>query len=568
MLSRSLAIVLLLLTPAVLAGQPGAASPKDARALAGEELEAIILETGKLDDKNALVNLTARAAMLVSFSDAARSEMMFLAIWKFANEQTDERFQKEQAKLTILKYLYARNPKLARRLMDEKQKGQDASAKSGPTRDEALTGKLGGQLVDTDPAAAAGLLERSLAVAATPGNVSVLSRLREKDSMLSDYVAAKALDALARQPMMTALSGLFIMTAYVFPGPEAPVFSPDAESSLLLLQYHYFVTGREVLMASLAETNEVLIRDQHYGERDLQLRVVYQSQIAAILAALAPRMQPPLVAELNAIAREFATRVPVNISQITKFALARLAGSLPPSDNAEENFIFSLSKGDFNEARKQLDLINDEKKKELYTQLLHKNEARSLLAKSDVIGAITVIRKIQDQTTRLVCFLDALKVARKKTDPELLNIVIDEVRLLIPQTDRNGLHLRALFSLATQLANPSRKDDAMEFLGSALVTVNALGKTTTEQDEPKNLSEAAMKELNDPKNLVDDAEMDQAFSAVGQLDVEAVLGLARNINLKPVQLVARLESIQGIIKRPRLEPKAPPKPKASPNPRR
>ena len=108
----------------------------------------------------------------------------------------------------------------------------------------------------------------------------------------------------------------------------------------------------------------------------------------------------------------------------------------------------------------------------------------------------------------------------------------------------------------------------MEFLGSALVTVNALGKTTTEQDEPKNLSEAAMKELNDPKNLVDDAEMDQAFSAVGQLDVEAVLDLARNINLKPVQLVARLETIQGIIKRPRLEPKALPKPRASPNPRR
>ena len=565
MLSRLLAFVFLLLTPTFLLGQPGPASPKDIRALAAEELEAIILESGKLDDKNAFVNLRSRAAMLVSFSDPVRSETMFLAIWKYANEQSDERFQKEQARLTVLKYLYTRNPKLARRLLDEKQKAKDASAASQP--DDALTGKLGGQLVDADPAGAAGLLERSLSAAITPGNLGVLSRLREKDAMLSDYVAAKALDALAHQPSIIALSGLFIMTAYVFPGPEAPVFSPDAESSLLLLQYRYFVTGREVLMVSLAETNETLIRDQHYSDSDLQLRAAYQSQIAAILAALAPRMQPALGAELSAIAQKLATRVPANISQLTKLALARLAGTPLASDKADENFVFSLSKGDFDEARKQLDRINDEKTKDIYTQLLLKNEARSLLAKSDVMGAVTLIRRIQDQTTRLVCYLDALKVARKKTDSDLLNIVIDEIRLLIPQTDRNGLHLRALFSLTAQLANLNRKEDAMEFLNSAVVTINALAKVTNEQAEPRNMSEAAMKELNDPKNLVDDAEMDQAFSTIGQLDVESGLTLARNIDLKPVQLVARLETIQGIIKRRRLDSKAPSKPRVSPNPK-
>jgi hypothetical protein len=215
-----------------------------------------------------------------------------------------------------------------------------------------------------------------------------------------------------------------------------------------------------------------------------------------------------------------------------------------------------------------LDLLNDEKKKDIYTQLLHKNEARSLLAKSDVMGAITVIRKIQDQTTRLVCLLDALKVARKKSDPDLLNIVIDEVRLLIPQTDRNGLHLRALFFLTAQLANSSRKDDALEFLNSAVVTINALSKVTDEQEEPKNLSEAAMRQLNAPINLIEDAEMDQAFSAAGLLDIEAGLALAGKIDPKPVQLVARLGTIQGVIKRRRVESKAPSKPKVAPTPRK
>jgi hypothetical protein len=567
MLSRTLAIFFLLLTPTLLAGQAATTPPKESRAVADEELEAIILEAGKLDDKNALVNVTARAAMLVSFSDSARSEMMFRAIWKLANEQTDEHFQKEQAKLTILKYLYSRNPKLARQLLDEKQKAQEPSASAGPMRDDALTGKLGGQLLDADPAAAAALLERSLSVATTPAKVSVLSRLREKDPMLSDYVAAKALDAFANQPSIAALSGFFIMTAYVFPGLDAPVFSPEAESSLQLLQYRYFMIGRDVLITSLAETNEALIKDQHYTQSDLQLRVAYQGQIAAILSALAPRMQPSLAAELNAITQKLASSVPANISQLTKFALGRLAGRPTASDNPEENFVSSLSGGDFNEARKQLDLLNDEKKKDIYTQLLYKNEARSLLAKSDVMGAITLIRKIQDQTTRLVSLLDAIKVAKKKTDPDLLNIVIDEIRVLIPQTDRNGLQLRALFSLTTNLANSSRKDDMLEFLNSAVVTINALGKVTNE-DEPKNMSEAAMQQLNDPRTLIEDAEMEQAFSAAGLLDPEASLALARNINLKPVQLVARLGTIQGVIKRRRLQPKAPSTPKASPTPRK
>jgi hypothetical protein len=568
MLSRPLAIILLLLTPTLLAGQTGIAPAKERRAVADDELDAIILEAGKLDDKNAFVNINARAAMLVSFSDSARSESMFLAIWKFANGQTDERFRKDQAKLTILKYLYSRNPKLARQLLDEKPKGPDSSAASSPTRPEdALAGKLGGQLVDADPAAAAALLERSLAVSATPGNISVLSRLREKDPMLADYVAAKGLDALANQPSITALSGFFIMAAYVFPGPDAPVFSPEAEASLLQMQYRYFVIGRDVLMASLAETNDALMKDQHYSQANLQMRAAYQSQIAAILAALAPRMQPSLQTELNAIAQKLSAGVPANISQLTKFALTKLAGNPPTSDNPEENFVSSLSSGDFNEARKQLDLLNDEKKKDIYTQLLHKNEARSLLAKSDVMGAITVIRKIQDQTTRLVCLLDALKVARKKTDPDLLNIVIDEIRVLIPQTDRNGLHLRALFFLTAQLANLGRKDESLEFLNSAVVTINVLGKVTNE-DEPRNMSEAAMHQLNDPINLIEDAEMDQAFAAAGLLDVEAGLALARNINLKLVQLVARLGTIQGIIKRRPSESKAPAKPKTLATPRR
>jgi hypothetical protein len=38
---------------------------------------------------------------------------------------------------------------------------------------------------------------------------------------------------------------------------------------------------------------------------------------------------------------------------------------------------------------------------------------------SDVMGALTAIRKMQDQTMRLVTYLDAIKVIKKKNDSEL-----------------------------------------------------------------------------------------------------------------------------------------------------
>jgi len=78
--------------------------------------------------------------------------------------------------------------------------------------------------------------------------------------------------------------------------------SPEAESSLQLLQFKYFQASYEVLRASLNETDEALLKDQHYAPRDLQFRASYQGQMASILAALAPRLQPTLAVELNGLA--------------------------------------------------------------------------------------------------------------------------------------------------------------------------------------------------------------------------------------------------------------------------
>jgi hypothetical protein len=563
MVSRFLMMIALLaLIPVSTAGQVLAQAPKDNRTLALEELEAVIIEARNFDNKSALVNVRARAAMLLSYSDPARAESMFLDLWRFVKDQSDSDFDEEQAKLIVLKYLFARNPKLARQLLAEKpktDKSKDSSETPGGQDDQQQAAKLASQLIEVDPSAAAALLEKSLTTLPTADGLAALIHLRETNSSLSDYVASKELDSLTVQPTIVSLPALQLMTAYAFPSSSNVLTGMEADSSLQTLQYKYFLIGYDVLKISLSETNEALLK-QRYTARDLQYRASNQAMIAAILAALSPRFQPSFAVELRDIAAKLAPQMPANLAQITQMGLAKLSGNPLTSDDPEVSFVYALSAGDYDEAGKQLERINDDKKREMYGQLLLKSQARTLLARGDVVGALTVIRKIQDQTARLAMYLDAVKSAKKRRDTDLTRIIIDEARLLIPQTDRNGLHVRALLYFISQLTDSRDDNDVFEFLNSAVTSINALANKSKSEGTPKNPAQAALAQLNDVYSLIDAPEMEQAFSAVGLRDLDRGLAHVRRIDLRPLQLIARLETIQGIIKRPAPKPKTSAKP--------
>ena len=562
MLPRLLIVCSLLLVVLPAVGQDLPDPRKDDRTVAAEELEAVILDARNLDNKSALVNIRSRAAMLVSLSDPARSESMFLDLWKYVNAQSDSDFDKQQARNTILKYLFARNPKLARQLLAEKPKPDTPDSQPAtPEERERQTAKLASSLIESDPSTAASLLEKSLATSPTIAGLGALTRLREVDSFLADYVAAKTLDALTAQPTRVSLEALGLMTDYAF--PRSAMGSTEAESSLQALQFKYFLAGYEILKGSLTESNEFLVK-QGLTPRNLQVRALNQAMVAAMLAALAPRFQPALVAELQSIAGSLAPQMPPNVAQYIQLSVSRLSGNLIKSEDAEINLAQALSNGDYDQARTQIERVNDDKKREVYKQLVFKVEARTLLARGNVLGAVESIRKIEDQTARLLLYLDALKSVKKKHDDDLTRIIVNEARLLIPQTDRNGIHVQALLSFVSQLSDPSSLDDAFEFLSNAVISINALGKKIKPEGPAKSNAEAAMAELNDPNNLLDSPEMEQAFSSLGLRDLYRGLAQARRIDIRPLQLVARLETIQGVLKSPPPKPK--PKPKAAVSP--
>lgn len=92
-------------------------------------------------------------------------------------------------------------------------------------------------------------------------------------------------------------------------------------------------------------------------------------------------------------------------------------------------------------------------------------------------------------------------------------------------------------------------DDAFDFLSNAVTSINALAKSPKSESTVTTPAEAAMAGLNDPYSLLDSPEMEQAFFSSGLRDLDRGLAQARRIELRPVQLAARLETIQGIINR-------------------
>ena len=519
---------------------------KATRATAAAELEAVIVDAGKLDDKLALLTVKARAAALISLSDPIRSELMFREVWRFLNELSDKELDKDRARSLILRSIFPRNPGLARQLLnEEKQVEATLEARAaGHDPDQRRIAKLASELVDEDPREASELLEASLARGMTPAGLYALQRLRQRDPLLSDFIAGKVIEGLRIQPDVVSLHGLHLLSDYLF--PEGP--STELSQSLQSLRSKYFLATYELLRLSMAASEATLIKDQHYTQGVLKLRAAYQALIAQTLAALAPQFRPDLAPEINAIANSLGNRIPANIAPLSQLNVARLRGEQAVPDQPELAIPLAIQSGDFDEAARLIENLKSDDTRKIYTQMLLRLQAKSLLSKSDVAGAMAQVRKLEDHAARLVLYLEAVKVAQKKNDAALSRSVINEARTLIPQIDRNGLHVRTLLSFAAQSQVLASLDEAIDFLDAAVLAINALPKPSDQTGATTTSAEMAWAELNDPRSLVESLDLAQAFCAIARLDLERAIIEGRKIVPKPVQLMARLEAAGEILR--------------------
>ena len=231
---------------------------------------------------------------------------------------------------------------------------------------------------------------------------------------------------------------------------------------------------------------------------------------------------------------------------MTQFNIARVSGNRSPN-NPDLAMSLALSSGDFEEASRLIDSVKNDEARKRYQELLVKLKARALLTSSDVIGALSYIRRIEDRNARLGYYLSALTAAEKKKDPTISNLVVNEARPLIPQVDRNGIHTRLLLAFVPPLSRTS-SDEAIEFLETAVTAINSLPRAATPETPPKSPTEAALAELNNPQSFLGATELENAFSSLGPINLERTLIEAKSIEIKPIELAARLAAIQGVIR--------------------
>ncbi len=537
------AVTLLLICPSALMAQHTVSLHSSNSHRAVDEIESVLSELPKVDTAFAKILIKAKSASLLSFHDPMRAEALFIETWKFAKDQSDPAFDKDRALNTILKYIYPRNAKLAKQLLTE-ELGVETNVSNGPLTPDnnRKLARLSSELIDSDPITAATMLERHLSQGITPVGIGALQRLREKDPLLSDYVVSRVLEHLQAAPTAVALGGIYSLHSYVFPESYTFAVSPSLQPALESLQFRYFSLSYDVLRRSLAEDEA----KQTSASGQPSARSVHQAQMAIMLAALSNRYQPSLAREANSLASKLSASLPPNLMQLAQFTSARLSNQPTRNENPDVAFALALAKGDFQEADLLISRLKTEDQKNALSQMLVKTQAKYALKGDRFEEALSFIRRVEDTDARLALYIEACAAAYKKRDKTVSRAIVGETRALIPQAGKNGLHIRALFSLSSQLVLMESRNEAAELLDIAIVGLNALKSESIAG--AKTPLEAAWNELNDPSNLLGAPELERAFVSLGAVDLDRALDEANKIKDRSIRLVSRLESVQRLIR--------------------
>jgi hypothetical protein len=540
--------------PGSIYGQNSIEQEKQRYQRALQEIEGVIGDATKLNDPFALVTVKAKASSLVWRYDRKRALTLFVDLWRYIDQQGSDSFNQDEARSVLLKYLFPLNSTLARKLMKELSDRQagEASLRAQVTGQDPNVRRLANVsagLVDHDVTIAARLLEQSLAISVTPSALSVLSRMREQNPILANYVVAQTLEKLRARPSIIALAGLHLLTAYIFPQEPYLADSPEIRSSDDALRFLYFSTGYDVLMGSLQETDTQLKKEKRYTDNDLRFRLIYQGQMALILAALAPRYGPQLVEELNVLARRFSGSVPNSIVDLSRFIVGRLRGEPTSDDNQETAIAIAIANGEFIEARRLIDKVENDEMRNAHLKTLAKAEFKARLSESDLTEALNVARRIENANLRVLLLLQLARAAYRKDDATFARLIVSEARSALTSGENNGLRARILLSFAAEIAGIS-DSDAIDLLHNAVSVINSLPKPEKDKEALEVQATNVSFEIDDPRSLADSPDLQRAFSSLARKDFDGVLIAAGRINTLPVQLIARLATSEvGLSKR-------------------
>ncbi|CAN5864081.1 hypothetical protein BH18ACI4_BH18ACI4_20530 [soil metagenome] len=526
-------------------------SPQPRRQLAFQELASVIAEAQNLQDKTDAFKVLSKSANLLWLRSPTKSRSMFQQLWQLASDQI-ENDDREDARTDILLYLTPRDSKLAAKLLEEHSTDSTTPREapfsqlvkgSDPASQRLIN--LASKLVEQeDSTQAARVLEHALAMSVTPAVLPTLTKLRQRSPVLTDSLVSRTLDKLKTRPTVLSLPSLYLLVDYVFPASNVDANAATVNAPSQRLRVKYFSTSYYVLNKSLKEPEALLSKEQNHSKPDLLFRLMFQNHLAGVLATLAPKFAPELIPELRALATEQLAALPNNAAVMSRFTRLRLSDNEESSGDRYTDIAVALAKGEIYEAEQLLSGVEDEKFKKVVAQTVAKVAFDLHLAKSELDGALSQARKLEDHAAKAIAFAQFARVARVKRDTDFSKLVVAEALGFFSEIKSSGLQARALLMLAPE-ALDSSVSDSIDLLRRAVTVINDMPEVSTTGDS----SSFDTYNLDNPLSLKDAPELQRAFSTIASDDFEGTLSLARQIEPKLIGLLARLATLEPVLKK-------------------
>jgi hypothetical protein len=518
------------------------------------EVERVILDSAKLQNATVMVKVKAKAANVLWAHAPDRARKMMLDLLSYVEDQKDEYFDREGARNAVLEAAISRDRDFAIELL----KRIPTDSKNAQAAESLRLAKLSYSFVDDETALAASILEQSMTNSIPPSAVATIGKLREKDPLLANDLVSKGVANLSSKPLPAAISGLAILSSYLYPlgvyaPPDDQTRASDERLRLLFFQTSYTLL-RSVMADALNGPN---------AEANVGITPVVRGQLALLAATtseMSRQYEPVRYVELSGFAGQLFRDQPATVKRLIEAQLAMInRGSSTASGkkaDPEIEITGALGRGDFAGAESLINEESDPEHAKAMTQLLRRAQLKHFVAKSQLYEALGVAPKIDDLESRLSGLIDIAKAASHLKNNDLLNTALATIKALPLTEDQKGLRSRSLFRASAEIASYSLE----ESLALAQEGIKILNSLETMSEKERSTSRSPRDRLNDANGLVDSVDLNHAFVVLGQRELEVTFNAADKIEHPAVKLAARLAALKGAQTakaRSRVSPRAP-----------
>lgn len=536
-------------------------SPNQQRGL--ENLDRIALEARQVDNPAIRADLQALIGDALWDFDKPNARSIFVDAFKNARSLEDPRAATAVTTI-VVKHVWARDRALAEQLMKQLSESKNPKSpesmkdfgvasqfgmqSSDPTAQQKID--LARDMLEEDPAAAAGLIGKTLEREVTFAGIATLNQLKTSDPEKANRIFLHAVSQLQSMPATSAVLAAIAMADYV--SPTCSVC--QQQSSDTTITQNFYVAGLRTLRRSLGESFA-----PPPVKPELQNRLVqYFHQMQAMLALTLSRFAAPAdVGELQGIYRQQMQTLEVRKQQTlqaleqSQLAPDRLAELLQKVESMPDqvqrdigmyNLITLALRQDLTEdllkrLEDKAETIDSKSLHDKAWSLLKLREIEKLTKAADFDRAHILSVKLPDPTIRARA-LRSLSgaVTRRGSDtlhgPDLLSEALDSLNRADTSIERSQI----MFKIAGDFVNLKDYDRAF---GALQISTGSIA-----QLEKKDFAEMTREAV--PNSLFD---YSGTFGRLGRVDFDKSMFLAQGIKWRELRLAAEIATCRSVLNR-------------------